>query len=251
MKIMKLFIFIISIIFIGSGFFFFLKNRDNGEVIVPPDIAEAPFVIEGWPDGVPISGALKEEPKELKSKLDTSAWETYTNEKMGIAFRYPSKPEGLVLNLKPRVMEENSAGPWFTMQNVEWLATLHLVESIRDDAEGFFVTSIFKKEGAFEDVLQKVREFEVSGKTFLSERAVKVGALEGVRVATVNKEESSYSIAYILHKIDKTNQTDRIFIIDIAIDQIENPAETEEQFTERVVREQQYFDAVVSTFQVL
>jgi hypothetical protein len=133
------------------------------------------------------------------------------------------------------------------MKGVAWLATIHLVEEIRADAEGFFVTSIFRKDGQFENVVQKVREFTVSGKKFLSERAVKVGVLEGIRVATINKEETSYAIAYILHKPDTLQN----FIIDIEIDQIEDPTETEGQFTERVSREQQYFDAVVSTFRVL
>lgn len=266
-----LFLIVISVVFIGAGgFFFFSKNGENVEIILPPN---EPRIIEGWPDGVFTSPALKETPKELKPKLDTSEWEAYTDEKIGIAFRYPAKTEGFVLNLKPRVMEENSVGPWFYMNEVAWLATLHLVEEIRNDAEGFFVISIFKKDGAYEDVVQKVREFTVSGKTFLSERAIRVGGtFEGVRIATVNKEETSYAIAYVLHReTDPEAERDpapeqvrygasakltqnfegRIFIIDIAIDRIEDPAETEEQFTERVLREQQYFDAVVSTFEVL
>lgn len=257
---MKSILFIIaSLIFIGSGIFFYFshKGTDN-PILFPPQ--EVNTAIEGWPDGVFESPALKEIPKELKGKFDTSEWETYANEKMGIAFRYPAKTDGFVLNLKPHIMEENSVGPWYTMDEVAWLVTIHLVEEIRNDAEGFFVTSIFKKEGKFEDVVQKVREFTVSGKMFLSERAVKIGTLQGIRIATVNKEETSYAIAYVLRAsdvtdktdmTDQTDKTDRNFIIDIAIDRIYDPAETEEQFTERVLREQQYFDAVASTFQML
>lgn len=237
-----------SLIFIGAGFFLYnVKKEHRNGGGTPPEISLAPLTIEGWPDGVFESPALKEAPKELKVKMDTSEWETYEYAKEKFAFKYPVEQEGFVLNLKPRVMEENSAGRWYNMEDVFWAVTLRLVENIRSDAEGFFVISVFIKDGEFENVVQKVREFMASGKTFTSERKVKVGELEGIRVSAANGDKTEISTAFILHKEGASKN----FIIDVVSKRTQDPEESVEDFAERVLREEKFLDAVVSTFSLL
>lgn len=236
----------IAIVFVGSGVFLYESNKEKKPEMPLYAMQNEDTVIEGWPEGVPLSTVLSDDPKEVKPKVDISEWDEYIHTKHGYRLEHPKAAEEFFL--KEHIMEENTLGPWYGMDNTLWSIVARIPEPIRDDAEGLFAISVFIKEGEFEEIVQKVRETIVSGKTFLSERMVSVGELEGIRVSVVNKEETSYVVAYILRKPSE----EKTFIIDVVINQIlEEPSETEEEYTDRVIREGNIFDAVVSTFEIL